>query len=363
MQFIKKDPVLALSVLAALLSMLLTPPDAGYFSYLNLRVLALLFCLMAGVAGLRHIGVLARLSRALAARVYNPKALALTMVLLCFLASTLLTNDVALLTFVPFTLVLPPLRDPALRLRVIVMETVAANLGSLGTPIGNPQNLFLYTYFQMTADRFFSDIAPLWVLSLVLVVSLTLLLCRGGIQALPEPMPEEPPLPAFRLGEYAVLLILCLLTVFGILDWRLTLAAVVVTLLLCDRSLLSAVDYGLLLTFVCFFIFVGNLGRCASVANLLEKLLTGRERLISALVSQVISNVPAAAMLAPFTDNARGLILGTNIGGLGTPVASMASLISYKLYAASEAPEKGRYLRFFSVINFGLLALLLLLIR
>ena len=176
-------------------------------------------------------------------------------------------------------------------------------------------------------------------------------------------MPEEPPLPAFRLGEYAVLLILCLLTVFGILDWRLTLAAVVVTLLLCDRSLLSAVDYGLLLTFVCFFIFVGNLGRCAFVANLLEKLLTGRERLISALVSQVISNVPAAAMLAPFTDNARGLILGTNIGGLGTPVASMASLISYKLYAASEAPEKGRYLRFFSVINFGLLALLLLLIR
>ena len=362
--FLKKDPVLAVSALAALLSMLLTPPDRAYWGYLNLRVLALLFCLMAVVAGLRRIGVLALLSRAAAARCRAPGAQALMMVLLCFFLAALLTNDVVLLTFVPFTLALPLAADRRLLLRTVVMETVAANLGSLGTPVGNPQNLFLYTHYGLRAGAFFRTVLPLWALSLLLTVLLTRWLCRGG-RALPAPAAETPvpAPPAARCAEYAALFALCLLTVFGALDWRLCLALVAAALLLCDRPLLARVDYGLLLTFVCFFVFVGNLGRCAPVAAFLEALLRGREELVSALVSQVVSNVPAAAMLAPFTDSARGLLLGTNIGGLGTPVASMASLISWKLYCAGEAPQRGRYLAFFSAVNFSLLALLLLLIH
>ena len=365
--FLKKDPVLWAAAAAALCSMALTPPDRAYLDYLNLRVLALLFCLMAVVAGLRRIGLLARLSDGLAARFPGPRAQAMSMVQLCFFTSAVITNDVALLTFVPFTLALPLARDRRLLLRTVVLETVAANLGSLGTPIGNPQNLFLCTHYGLAAGDFFRAVLPLWGLSWLLVTAGTLWLCRGA--ALPEAgtgeraRPVDPPLPAARCAEYGALLALCLLTVFNVVDWRWCLGLTAAVLLLWDRPLFFGVDYGLLATFVCFFVFVGNLGRCGPVAAWLEGLLLGRELPVSALVSQVVSNVPAAAMLAPFTADARGLLLGTNIGGLGTPVASMASLISYKLYCAGERPEKGRYLLFFSLVNFALLMLLLLVIR
>lgn len=357
--FLRDNSILVLAALCAAGSMVLVPPDGEYIDYVNWQVLGILFCLMAAVDGLGRCGVFRRLSGILLRRLAGQRRLALGLVWLCFFASALVTNDVALLTFVPFTIglwgtgrTLAP---------VVVMETVAANLGSLLTPMGNPQNLFLYARYGLDAGAFFSVTAPLWAVCLLCTTVLTLLLVRdGALPAEAEAAGEAPPQPPRRLLLLHGLLFLAgLLAVMKALDWRLVLGITVLALLLLDRRGFRGADYGLLASFVCFFVLVGNLARLPAVSGLVSRLLEGRVMTVSALLSQIISNVPAAAMLASFTEDWQGLLLGVNIGGLGTLIASMASLISYRQYCLSGAPGRGRYLAVFSGINFGLLALLL----
>ncbi|SFP73139.1 transporter, YbiR family [Oscillibacter sp. PC13] len=346
------------AALAAVASMLLIPPSPSYFEYVDMAVLSQLFCLMAVVAGLGSTGVLDSLSRLLLQRIHTAGQLTAALVFLCFFSAMLLTNDVALLTFVPLTLsLLPPQAEPR-RTWTVILETVAANLGSLATPVGNPQNLFLYHHYGLSVGRFFQITLPLTACSMAAVF----LLCRlmpGHLVSAAVSMPQARPLKRRGAVKYGWLFLLCLLTVFhGVSSW-LCLAAVAAVLLATDRGLLRQVDWLLLATFVCFFIFVGNLSAVPAVSGFLSSTLSGHELLVSALTSQVISNVPAAVLLAPFTSEVRGLLLGVNIGGLGTPVASLASLISYRLYSAAPAPNRGRYLAVFSLLNFSLLFLLL----
>ena len=354
--FLKREPVLLISLLAAALSCIFVPPDREYIGYIDFRTLALLYALMTVVVGLRQAGVFAAMANVLCARAKRTRSIGIMLVCLCFFSSMLITNDVALLTFVPFAVVVLGLAGRRQDLiRVVVLQTVAANLGSILTPVGNPQNLYLFSFYNMSIRDFLSVTFPAWLASLVLILLCCLFLPNTQLNAYRG---ERATLDQKSLWLYLALFVVCLLTVLRVLDWPLMLAAVVLVLLVFDRKTLWKADFALLLTFVGFFIFAGNLARIDAVYALLQRLLSGREYLTSLLASQVISNVPAALLLSGFTANARGLLLGVDIGGLGTPIASLASLISLKLYSRSEDAKPGRFLLEFMAVNVILLLVL-----
>ena len=356
--FIQKETVLFIAALCAIGTMLLVPPDGEYLHYIDFRVLCLLLCLMAVVAGFKSLGAFDWLTYQLLRRIKSGRVLGVTLVLLPFFCSMLVTNDVALIVFVPFSLaLLEGLGCGKAMVPVIVLQTVAANLGSMATPVGNPQNLYLYAAYSLEAGEFFSVVLPLTVVS---GAALTL----AALPVLPRKLPEqslkeERIASAGKMGLYAALFGLCLLTVFRVVPYPVTTAVVVIALFMADRKLLKEIDFMLLLTFVCFFVVSENLGRVEAVRSFLQTLLSGSTLLTAVGASQVISNVPAAVLLSAFTDQWRELLAGVNIGGLGTPIASLASLITMKLYLRWPGARVGRFLAVFTAANVAGLAILL----
>ncbi len=352
--------MLFISLLLAAASCAAVKPDRIYADYIDFRVLALLFCLMTVIRGFTRIGLLGQAAAVLMRLAKNARQLSLYLTLLCFFASMLMTNDVALITFVPLTLLIFRLSNHPRRLiYVVALETAAANLGSLLTPIGNPQNLYLYSFYRLRAGEFFSITLPLALVSFFLVAGLSLFVRPGRLEI--SGMRDQPVIDKPKLTAYCVLFALSVLAVFSVIHYLTALVCVVAVVFLTDRQTLKGVDYCLLLTFVCFFVFVGNLSRMGAVRTFLEGAVGGHELLSAVLLSQLISNVPAAVMLSHFTQNSAALIAGTNIGGLGTLVASLASLISFRLYAKSDGAKPAGYLVVFTVINAALLLVLLLL--
>lgn len=358
--YLKKEKVLTISLLLALISAFFVRPDRDYIGYIDLRVLILLFCLMLLVKGFQDIGMFDLLIEKIFGRVKTSRAMSQMLIILCFFMSMLITNDVALITFVPFAiLALRFCHQEKLMIPVVVLQTIAANLGSMFTPIGNPQNLYLFSASRMPLGEFFSNMLPITLISLVLLMAATLLIPNEEIRMEMERRSGE--MPKKELIVYSVLFVVNLLVVFRVLNWAPVLITTVFgVLILKKQELLKQVDYALLLTFIGFFILVGNIGRIPWISEVLGQLLLGREILVSALFSQFLSNVPAAILLSGFTENFAGLLVGTNVGGLGTLIASMASLISYKLYAQQEDAKKGKYMLTFTAYNvFGLVILLI----
>jgi len=366
-EFVKKETVLSIAFLMAVISAFLVPIDAQYINYIDFRVLVLLFTLMAVMGGLQSLGIFEKLSYALLKYVKSTRSLTLLLVSLCFFLAMLITNDVALITFVPFTiLILEKVDKPTLLIPIIVLETIAANLGSMLTPVGNPQNLYLYGLSGSSMQEFLLHMAPATVLSFVLLLICIFLQKKETItlaDANQTPGKKNPALTAY----YFVLFALCLLTVAYLIPYPVLLLVSIPVLLIWDRTTLKNVDYSLLFTFISFFVFIGNMQRIPSVANMISSLVEGRELIVAFLASQVISNVPAAMLLSGFTDNYKALLLGVNIGGLGTLIASLASLISYKYFVvhARKLPTelgitKGKYMIHFTIMNL-LFALVLLL--
>lgn len=357
--FFKKEPVFVIALICAIVSAFFVPPTAAYLGYIDLRVLCLLFCLMAVVAGLQECGVFLVLAQKLLSGQRPMRGITLMLVLLPFFSSMLVTNDVALITFVPFAILVLQMIDRAqLLIPVICLQTVAANLGSMATPVGNPQNLFLYAKYQLSMGDFLSLLLPLTILSLVLLAAACLVF--GGKGTLHISFPESVTLQRPKtLAVCAVLFVLCLLSVCRVLDYRILTGIVIVALLIVRPQLLKHVDYMLLLTFVCFFVFSGNLGELPAIREALSSILNRNALLTSAAASQVISNVPAAVLLSGLTDNWRGLLLGVDVGGLGTPVASLASLISLKFYLRSPESKIGQYMKWFTAANVVGLVILL----
>ena len=354
--FLRREPVFLIAALAALICCFFVPPDRGYWDYLDWRTLSLLYCLMTVVVGLRQAGLFSHMAHLFCEKAGSLRAMGVLLVLLCFFSSLLITNDVALLTFVPFAVVLLGMAGQEKALTyIVVLQTVAANLGSMLTPVGNPQNLYLYSFYGLGMGAFLRITLPIWVLSLLLVLAACLLL---PAKALPVFLGEEPGMDKKGLLGYLALFGVCLLTVLRLLPWPVMLGILLVSLLVWDRKTLGKADFMLLLTFVAFFIFAGNLARLDAVDRLLRGLLRGREYWTALLTSQVISNVPAALLLSRFTEQGKELVLGVNVGGLGTPIASLASLISLKLYSHAEHAHTGRFLLLFTAVN--LLFLLLL---
>lgn len=368
--FAKKETVLFAAVLLAFGSMVCVPPDMQYLSYIDYRVLALLFCLMTVMEGFKSTGFFAAVAGKLLEKVKTFRQLYLVLVFLCFFTSMWITNDVALLTFVPFTVLV--LRMTGLEqemIPVIVLQTIAANLGSMTTPVGNPQNLYLYSISGMGIGAFLQIMGPLTLISAGLIFLICLIHKDFPIR---QGMLGKEIVGVRKAGEnqvLAVLFFISLLSVFRILSWQLLLLIVLVSCIgikaFCKEKYLPLkADFGLLLTFVAFFIFIGNMGRICAVREVLSQILNGRELLISFLCSQMISNVPAAILLSGFTQEYRGLLQGVNIGGLGTLIASLASLISYKFFAAESeqtpaAGTRGRYMLTFTIWNVGMALVLL----
>ena len=336
------------------------------------------------VAGLKEIGVFDFLAEKMLSNAHGTKAIVTLLVLLCFFFSMVITNDVALITFVPLALImlhkLPEELTEYWLIKVVVMQTIAANLGSMLTPIGNPQNLYLYAQADMSAFALIRLMLPYSVVSLILL----LIWIRFAASKAPKMSKKNNISLSFsntsehhrenvlksianRKTEYLIAYLLlfaaCLLPVAHILDFRIPLLLVVLYVIIRNHTLLGKVDYSLLATFTALFIFIGNLGRISQFSHFLSSIMTGRETITAILASQVMSNVPAAILLSGFADNYTSLIIGTNIGGLGTLIASMASLISFK-YIAKENPHlRGKYFTLFTVANILFLAILLLLIK
>ncbi len=351
------DPVLFAAVIAAFASALFVPPSKEYLKYMDWRVLSLLLSLMLVVAGLQKSGAFGLLIDRLLRLAHNTRALAFVFVGVCFFASMLITNDVALITFVPLgVMVLTQARKQKLLIPVIVLQTVAANLGSMLTPLGNPQNLYLYSVFNMTVRQFLGIMAIPTAISLLMLSALLLLIKPEIIGPLSEPHAEA--VGMAKVFPWIILFILCLLAVLRVVPYGVALAAVLAGAAVADRTVLLRADYGLLLTFAFLFIFIGNIKSVPAVSAALSALVGGRELSTGILLSQAISNVPAAMLLSKFTADQSALLIGVNLGGLGTLIASMASLISYSLYAATAGARKGRYLAVFTGVNLLLLGVL-----
>lgn len=357
-EFIAKETVFFVAAVCAFLTMFLVPPDVEYLHYIDFRVLCLLLCLMAVVAGLKAIGIFDWLTSQLLRRIHNGRILGIALVLLPFFCSMAVTNDVALIIFVPFTLMLLDRLGYGNRIiPVTVLQTVAANLGSMATPVGNPQNLYLYAFYNINIADFFSVTLPLTAISLVLLSLVAILLLPKRIQVQHI---EKASIQSTRdLLIYFVLFVLALLTVFRVIPYPMTTAITVTVLLLINRKLLKEIDYMLLLTFICFFTVSENLGRVDAVRGFLQQFLQWDPLLAAVGTSQIISNVPAALVLSGFTDQWQAMLAGVNIGGLGTPIASLASLITLKFYMNWPGARIAKFLGCFMVANLvGLAALL-----
>ncbi len=359
--FVKKEPVLFAAFILAAISCFFVPLDGDYLNYIDFRTLAILFCLMTVMAGLRKIGVFEILARRLLGRVHSFKAVVFILWSLCFVFSMFITNDVALITFVPLTIVILNMLGAEAKekwlIPVITMQTVAANLGSMLTPIGNPQNLYLYGKAEISIGDFILLMLPYSALSFLLLALWNILLCRREKLSPTVDFGEEKKLSEKKkLIGYLILFAVCLLTVAHIIPYYAALASAILYPLIYDRKVFKDVDYSLLLTFIGFFIFVGNMGRTEGFRTLLESVILGNETISAVISSQVISNVPAALLLSGFTDNYPALIIGTNIGGLGTLIASMASLISFKYVSRENKSDRLKYLGYFTAANIVFLA-------
>lgn len=365
LRFIKKETVLSAAILLALISACFVRPSLAYMEYIDWRVLGILLSLMIVMAGFQKNGLFDEIGMRLLSRTKNTAQLTGVLVFLCFFSSMFITNDVALITFVPFAvLTLRKCRQERLMVLVIVLQTIAANLGSMFTPIGNPQNLYLYQLSGMGLGEFLLFMLPYTAVSGLLLLITIFVLSARKQKLLLENCSFSAERVFFDKKKnviYFVLFLICLLVVARLLPYYLALAAVLAAVFFADREVLKNVDYCLLFTFIAFFIFTGNLGNLPAFKEVLEELVEGREMLVGILASQCISNVPAALLLSRFTENSKGLLLGVNIGGLGTLIASMASLISYKIYAHNYNKTKGIYLMWFTFANLIFLAVLVLL--
>ena len=356
-KFFKKETVLCIAAILSVVSAFFVPPSKEYLEYMDWRVLALLLGLMLVVAGLQSIGLFKFLGLKLLARMKTTRQLCMLLMALCFFSAMLITNDVALITFVPFAVMILNMADQnRLLIPTVVLQTIAANLGSMLTPLGNPQNLYLYSAFSIPMGTFLLYMLPLTLFSFALLVLSIFLLPKAEISvSAPEKIPA---LPKRKLALYLVLFLAALSCVVRLLPWPAMLAILGLAVLIADRKLFRSVDYFLLLTFVCFFLFIGNMEHIPAISNLLETLIQGRELLLGILLSQCISNVPAAILLSGFTNAARPLLYGINIGGLGTLIASLASVISYRAYGESENASKGAYIKTFTLYSLVFLAIL-----
>ena len=343
-EFLKKECVLVIAVTLAILSSFISIPK---LSYIDFKVLILLFNLMVVVAAFKELKVLDSIAIGLLKKCNTYTSISLALVFITFISSMIVTNDVALITFAPLSIVIARKANITV-LKVVVFQTLAANLGSSFTPMGNPQNLFIYSFYNLSPIDFFKITLPIVVLAVLFLVLLVFKDKKMNLSLDLEDVKIDNKRDVYLFGG---LFLIILLSVFHVIDYKVTFLITIVMVLILNKKLFSQVDYSLLITFIGFFIFVGNISTMDVVKNFMEGILNSPKStfLASVLSSQVISNVPATMLLSGFTDHFKELLLGVNIGGMGTLIASLASVISYKIYASEFG--KDNYMKSFTFYN------------
>ena len=355
-RFIAKNVVMVVALAAALITCLIVPVDAEYLDYFDVKTLTCLFCVLAVVCALKNINFFYILAQKIIVYCKNIRLSILVLVYITFIGSMLIANDMALLTFLPLGyFVLSTTGKSRYMAFTFIMQNIAANLGGMLTPFGNPQNLYLYTKFRIPAGEFMGIMAIPFVLAVVLITVCCLVFVKPE-QLQMRDVPAK--LPPARTVLYLALFVLAIAIVFRGIPYWIGLIVIPAVLIFADRKALKMVDYPLLLTFVFFFVFSGNMARIEGVRKLFSFLLEKNTLLFSTVSCQFISNVPSAILLSQFTENYRDLLIGVNIGGVGTQIASLASLITFREYT-NHAPQKSRqYILLFSAFNFGFLIVL-----
>ena len=343
-EFLKKECVLVIAVTLAILSSFISIPK---MSYIDFNVLILLFNLMVVVAAFKELKVLDSIAIGLLKKCNTYTSISLALVFITFISSMIVTNDVALITFVPLSIVIARKANINV-LKIVIFQTLAANLGSSFTPMGNPQNLFIYSFYNLSPIDFFKITLPIVILAVLFLVLLVFKDKKMNLSLDLEDVKIDNKRDVYLFGG---LFLIILLSVFHVIDYKVTFLITIVMVLILNKKLFSQVDYSLLITFIGFFIFVGNISTMDVVKNFMEGILNSPKStyLASVLSSQVISNVPATMLLSGFTDHFKELLLGVNIGGMGTLIASLASVISYKIYASEFGNDN--YMKSFTFYN------------
>ena len=353
----KSSAVLIVALIAAGVTCFFVPFDEEYLGYFDWGTLACLFCTLAVVAALKNIKFFEWLADIIVRRFKNMRNVVLALVFVTYFGSMVMANDMALVTFLPLGFfVLESCGNKKLTAFVFIMQNIAANLGGMLTPFGNPQNLYLYSYYSIPTGEFFKIMALPVAAAFVLILGVCLFV--KPVPAEVHSRPKNRP-PVWRSVAYAALFVLSVLIVFRVFPYYWGLLAVVVALLILDFRAILRVDYSLLLTFCAFFVFSGNLARIPAVADFLGGLVALDPLAFGTLSCQVISNVPSAVLLSKFTSDYARLLVAVNIGGLGTPIASLASLITLNTFRRVCPGETKRYVLKFLAFNFAFLAVLI----
>ena len=356
--FLKDNAVLMIAILAAIVTSIIVLPDKEYLGYFDFKTLACLFSVLAVVCALRNIRFFYTLAKAIVRKFRNARVAILALVYITFIGSMLIANDMALLTFLPLGyFILHTTKKEKYLAFAFIMQNIAANLGGMLTPFGNPQNLYLYSKFNIPDGEFVSIMFPPFIVAIVLIT----ICCLVFVKSEPLEIEEKAAsLPIGRVIIYLALFAVAIMMVFRFMPYQIGLIIIPLALLFLDRDALKQVDYGLLFTFVFFFIFAGNMGRIEAVRSFFSYLLNINTLIFSAMSCQFISNVPSAILLSQFTDNYRELLLGVNIGGAGTLIASLASLITFKEYTKQDPKHTLSYVLKFTAFNFAFLIILTL---
>lgn len=356
-KIIGKNAVMLIAFAAALITSFIVPPDSEYIGYFDFKTLTCLFCVLAVVCALKNINFFYILACKIVQSFKNCRLCVVVLVWVTFIGSMIIANDMALLTFLPLGyFVLHTAEKEKYMAFTFIMQNIAANLGGMLTPFGNPQNLYLYSKFDIPIDEFTMIMLPPFLFAIFLITLCCIIFVK------PEPMvfdKEKPSINVPRTIFYLILFALSIIIVFKIIPYYIGLIVIPAALLITDRKALLSVDYGLLFTFVFFFIFAGNMARIDAVREIMSAVLEQNTLIFSALSCQVISNVPSAILLSQFTEDYRNLLLGVNIGGVGTLIASLASLITLRQYNSLCGGKTKKYIAEFSAFNFGFLFLLI----
>lgn len=361
--FIKNEIVLCVAGVLAVASAFVVHPSKSYLGYIDFRTLSILLMLMITMAGLQKLSVFRQLGELLVGKMSTIRGVVLILIGMCFFSSMFITNDVALLTFVPFSIITLSISNRKdLYIIVIVLETLAANLGSMLTPLGNPQNLYLYSLSGMSMAAFIKLMLPYSLCSVLLLFISALIFVKDAKVTLKDndrKSYDRTKREKRLIGLYIAAFIISLFVVARLVPYPVGLVIVLIAVIAFDRNVLRKPDYSLLFTFIFLFIFIGNIKRIPEFSQVLESLIKINEVGVSIVLSQFISNVPAAILCSGFADDLQKIIIGTNLGGMGTLIASMASLISFKQYSYIDGAKPQKYIGIFTVLNIVYLALMI----
>ena len=354
--FASKNIVLVIAAVLAIASCFIVKPDAQYIEYFDFKTLTCLFCTLAVICALKNIRFFTITAKKIVALTGNTRTLSLTLVYITFIGSMFLANDMALLTFLPLGYIsLSATKKEKYMAPVFIIQNISANLGGMLTPFGNPQNLYIYTKFNIPTLEFMSIMVLPFIISIILFTVCCLFIPKESLVINNE---EDEKFDKKKTAFYLFLFAITILMVFRVIPYYICLPIVLISIMTTDKKALGKVDYPLLLTFVCFFLLAGNISRIEVVNAFFSSLLEKNTLLTSILSCQVISNVPSSILLSEFTTNYKDLLLGVNIGGVGTLISSLASLITFREYTSHVKGKTAQYLGLFTALNFGFLIIL-----